>query len=81
MHDWNGQSNSKWGADLGPPVLITVEQAATQLGIGRTRTYQLVLAGKIQSVKIGRRRLVVRARLEEFVQLLLSEQVGECATS
>jgi excisionase family DNA binding protein len=81
MGDWNGESSSKWGADLGPPVLITVEQAAAQLGIGRTRTYQLVLAGRIQSVKIRRRRLVVRARLEEFVQLLLSEQVGECATS
>ena len=57
-----------------PPLLLSVEDAAEALGIGRTRTYELVMARKIQSVKVGRRRLVVRSGLRDFVQTLLLEQ-------
>jgi excisionase family DNA binding protein len=42
------------------------------LGIGRTVTYRLVLGGELRSVKIGRRRLVVRASVEEYVARLES---------
>jgi excisionase family DNA binding protein len=44
------------------------------LRLGRTRTYELVMTKKIQSVKVGRRRLVVRSSLFDFVQTLLLEQ-------
>ena len=47
------------------------------LGLGRTRAYELVMARKIQSVKVGRRRLVVRSSLLDFVQALLVGQ--DCA--
>lgn len=57
-------------------LLITIEQAARLLCLGRTRTYELVLAGRIQSVKVGRRRLVVRRALDTFVDQLLAEQTG-----
>jgi excisionase family DNA binding protein len=60
--------------DIGPALLVTVEEAASLLRLGRTRCYQLVMAGHIQSVKVGRRRLVVRASLEEFIIQLLREQ-------
>jgi excisionase family DNA binding protein len=66
-------SEDKPGRVIGPPLLLTVEEAATSLRIGRTRTYQLVMAGRIQSVKLGRRRLVVRAGLERFVHELAGE--------
>jgi excisionase family DNA binding protein len=55
---------------IGPPVTISVEEAAMLLGIGRTVTYRLVLGGELRSVKIGRRRLVVRASVEEYVARL-----------
>jgi excisionase family DNA binding protein len=58
----------------GPSLLLTVEEAAEMLRIGRTRTYELVMSGRITSVKIGRRRLVVRASLQEFVARLVIEQ-------
>jgi excisionase family DNA binding protein len=58
-------------------MLLSVEEAADVLRLGRTRTYELVMAKKIQCVKVGRRRLVVRSSLLDFVQALLSEQ--ECA--
>jgi excisionase family DNA binding protein len=55
-------------------LLLSVEEAADQLRLGRTRTYELVMTRKIQSVKVGRRRLVVRSSLLDFVQTLLVEQ-------
>jgi excisionase family DNA binding protein len=58
-------------------LLLSVEEAADQLRLGRTRTYELVKTRKIQSVKVGRRRLVVRSSLLDFVQALLVEQ--DCA--
>jgi excisionase family DNA binding protein len=50
--------------------LLSIDDAAIALGIGRTQTYELVMSGKIASVKIGRRRLIVRSELESFVQRL-----------
>jgi excisionase family DNA binding protein len=54
--------------------LVTVEEAAQLLRLGRTRAYQLVLGGQILSVKLGRSRLVVRSSLEEFVAGLIAAQ-------
>ena len=64
------------------PLLLTVEQAALLLGLGRTTTYELVMRGLIQSVKIGRRRLVVREGLSSYISELLSSQfvVSESST-
>lgn len=55
-------------------LLLSVEEAADVLQLGRTRTYELVMTKKIQSIKVGRRRLVVRSSLFDFVQTLLLEQ-------
>jgi len=63
-------------AATGLPLLLTVEEAASLLRLGRTRVYQLVMGGKIQSVKVGRRRLVVRQGLEEFVDQLVEDQAA-----
>jgi excisionase family DNA binding protein len=58
-------------------LLLSVEEAADVLRLGRTRISGLVMTKRIQSVKAGRRRLVVRTSLLDFVQTLLLEQ--ECA--
>jgi excisionase family DNA binding protein len=55
--------------------LLTIEEAAAFLKIGRTNTYGLVMAGQIQSVKIGRRRLVVTSSILAFIDRLLEEQI------
>jgi len=60
--------------EAGLSLLLSVEEAAVLLRLGRTRTYQLVMCGQIPSVTIGRRRLVVRQGLEEFVRSLQVEQ-------
>lgn len=56
-----------------PPLLVTVEEAARRLSIGRTATYMLVLRGELQSVKIGRTRRVVVKSLEAYVAKLLHD--------
>ena len=55
-------------------MLVTVEEAAGLLRIGRTTAYELVMSGKLQSVKVGRRRLVVRDGVREYVDELLRIQ-------
>ena len=59
---------------VGAPLLITVEEASELLRLGRTRTYDFIRCGSIQSVKVGRRRLIVRSSLDTFVQSLIAEQ-------
>jgi excisionase family DNA binding protein len=44
-----------------------VKDALAMIGIGRTNFYELVAAGKIETVKIGRRRLVHMASLKILV--------------
>lgn len=49
------------------PLTVTVKDALAIIGIGRTSFYQLVAAGQITTVKIGRRRLVHMASLKILV--------------
>ena len=60
--------------DFGISLLLTVDEGAVLLRVGRTTIYGLMMCGKIPSVTIGRRRLIVRAGLEEFVLRLQKEQ-------
>ncbi len=48
------------------PLLIAVPHAARLLSIGTTLAWDLVRAGDIPSVKLGRRVLVPRAALEHL---------------
>jgi excisionase family DNA binding protein len=48
-------------------VLLTVEEAAERLSIGRTKVYELLRAGVLESVTIGRCRRIPVWALEPFV--------------
>ena len=52
------------------PLLVTVEEAARLLGIGRTTMFELIGSGEIKSIRLGRRRLISRTTLETFVDEL-----------
>ena len=49
------------------PVVLTVEEVAEVLRIGRTSAYEAVRRGEIPTVKIGRRVIVPRAALERLL--------------
>ena len=57
-------------------LLLTVEEAAQRLGIGRSHTYVYVLRGDLPSVKLGRARRVPAIELEGFVERLRAEQLN-----
>jgi excisionase family DNA binding protein len=48
-------------------LLLTIPQAAQALNVGRSVLYELLLAGDIASIKIGRSRRIVLASLQDFV--------------
>jgi excisionase family DNA binding protein len=58
------------------PRLLSIKQAIYELGIGRTAIYELIEAGKLRTVKIGRRRLVPIESIEEFVAVLREDGGG-----
>lgn len=62
-------------------VLLTVEEAARRLNIGRTTMYSLVSAGAIESVTIGRLRRVPAECLDAFVATLRSSSRPETAVA
>ena len=51
-------------------LLLTPEQAAESLAICRTKVYDLMATGQLDSVRIGTSRRIPVAALEEFVQRL-----------
>ena len=63
--------SSPTAADLG--VLLTVEEAAQRLRIGRTSMYRLVSTGAIETVTIGRLRRVPAECLVEYVDRLRAD--------
>jgi excisionase family DNA binding protein len=57
-------------------VLLTVEEAAELLHIGKTKTYALVKAGEIESVLIGRLRRIHLEALNSYAARLAGHQAG-----
>lgn len=55
-------------------VLLTVEEAAEQLGIGRTTAYALVRSGELESVQIGRLRRIPQEALEHYATRLVEHR-------
>ena len=60
-----------------PARLVSVEATSQVLGVGRTQVFALLRAREINSVKIGTRRLIPVAAIDEYVARLREESVGE----
>jgi excisionase family DNA binding protein len=58
------------------PLLHPIPVVTEILGLGRTTVFELLASGELESVTVGRRRLVPQQALESFVARLLSEQRG-----
>ncbi|MCL4673768.1 MAG: excisionase family DNA-binding protein [Sphingomonadaceae bacterium] len=50
------------------PLTLGVNDAARSLGIGRTHLYLLIKQGKIETIQLGRRRLIVAKSLHRLVE-------------
>jgi excisionase family DNA binding protein len=58
------------------PLLLTVERAAERLELSRTKVYELIADGELESIKIGGSRRVPAAALHDYVERLRAEQSG-----
>jgi excisionase family DNA binding protein len=39
-------------------IAVSINEARTALGVGRTKVYELIAEGKLKTFRIGRRRLI-----------------------
>ncbi len=60
----------------GDPLLLTPEEAAKLLSVGRTTVYALIKAGDLRPVHIGRSCRISRAELERYVRMLQNPPSG-----
>jgi len=52
---------------------VTVPRAAEMLGLGRTKTWELVRRGRLRSLRVGKRVLVPVRELERFLTEAMAE--------
>ena len=62
------------GEGTPPGGLLTPEQVAAQLGIGRTYAYQLLRHGDIPSLKLGKLRRIRPQDLNRYLDALAADQ-------
>lgn len=58
------------------PVLLSIAHTAQMLGIGKTKTYELISEGLLDTVQIGTRRLVTIASIKRLIE---TAQANEAA--
>lgn len=56
--------------------VLRVEEAAELLGVGRSLVYDLIRDGRLRSFKVGSRRLVPVAAVDELVAVLAGQTNG-----
>ena len=59
-----------------PQVLCSVTDAARCLGIGKTKAYDLISKGRLETISIGSRRLVKVTSIHRLVE---AANIGEAA--
>jgi excisionase family DNA binding protein len=52
----------------------SIEEAKALVPIGRTKYFELIASGQLESITVGRRRLITAESLRRFVERLAAEQ-------
>ncbi len=50
------------------PICIRVNEAARMIGVGRTKLYELIAAGEVETVKLGKATRITTASLHDLVR-------------
>lgn len=61
----------------GPKRIYPVKEAAEQLGISRTRLFELIKLGAIESTIIGRRRVVTAAAIDRYAAQIDQQSIAD----
>jgi excisionase family DNA binding protein len=54
--------------------LLSIDEAARSLGVGRTALYAVLATGELRSLRVGRRRLVPASAVDEYIASATSRQ-------
>ncbi len=49
------------------PICVRINDAARMIGVGRTKLYELIAAGEVETVKLGKATRVTTASLRNLV--------------
>ena len=49
------------------PICVRVNEAARMIGVGRTKLYELIAAGEVETVKLGKATRITAASLHDLV--------------
>lgn len=60
-------------------ILLTPEEAAERLGVGRTTMFKLIRCGEIESVQIGKLRRIPVSAIEDYAASLVRITTHEAA--
>lgn len=52
----------------GAPLAYSIKEASRTTSLGRTRLYQLIAAGRLETIKIGGRRLIPAHALHKLLE-------------
>lgn len=69
------EAGSAGPAHRGPATHLSVDEAAAALGVGRSRVYELLAERRLASIRLGRRRWVTSASVDELLAAELSRAV------
>jgi len=58
-------------------ILLTVNEAAARLAIGRTTLYELIASHELRTIKIGRARRVPESALQAWIECQLRSQARD----
>jgi excisionase family DNA binding protein len=58
------------------PRLVSVREAATILGIGQTKTYELITDRQLKTMTIGARRLVTLESIDALIDSASNDQAA-----
>ncbi len=50
------------------PICVRVNEAARMIGVGRTKRYELIAAGEVETVKLGKATRITTASLHDLVR-------------
>ncbi|PKP98247.1 MAG: excisionase [Alphaproteobacteria bacterium HGW-Alphaproteobacteria-13] len=50
------------------PICVRVNDAARMIGVGRTKLYELIAAGEIETVKLGKATRITTASLHDLIR-------------
>ena len=56
-------------------ILLSIKDVENELGLGHTKVCNLIAEGELESIKVGRRRLIPKKSLEKFVEKYLEKHL------